>query len=136
MELVTSKMCMEKDLGVNHNLFGGNMMAWLDEAAAIFAHEKTHESYMVTVKFDALIFKSPVKERDIVKIFCGNEKVGNTSLTFDVEARIKGRVVCQTTCTFVATTSLGVKKFIGVNALASRFQSGISFPKRNYFSED
>jgi acyl-CoA hydrolase len=27
---VTSKLCMAKDLGVNGNLFGGNMMCWID----------------------------------------------------------------------------------------------------------
>jgi len=37
MELVTTKICMTLDIGVNNSLFGGNMMSLLDEAAAAYA---------------------------------------------------------------------------------------------------
>ncbi len=48
MELITTKVCMTKDLGVHGNLFGGIMLAWLDEAGAAFACEKAQSTHMVT----------------------------------------------------------------------------------------
>jgi acyl-CoA hydrolase len=40
MELVTTKICMALDIGVHGNMFGGNMMAFLDEVAGAYACQK------------------------------------------------------------------------------------------------
>ena len=46
---------MTKDVGINGNLFGGNMMAWLDESAAIYA--KMNASHDVTtLKISEILF--------------------------------------------------------------------------------
>ena len=109
--LVTRKMCMTKDIGCNGNLFGGNMMAWIDEAAAIFAHLETEEKTMVTVKFDELVFKHPVRVGDIITFECLNAELGKTSIKFDVlvinEAK---KVICSTKCVFVAVDENGNSK--------------------------
>ena len=69
MEHVTSHLCMTRDLGVGGNLFGGTMMAWMDEAAGIYAHVYTSEPRMVTLKYAELLFRYPVRERDRVEIY-------------------------------------------------------------------
>jgi acyl-CoA thioesterase YciA len=82
-----SKLCMTKDLGLHGNMFGGKMMALLDEVTSIFACEICDTPKMVTKKIEEVIFERPVKVGQIIKIYCGIEKIGNTSLTLNVEAR-------------------------------------------------
>lgn len=104
---VSTYLCMTKDIGVGGNLFGGTMMAWMDEAAGIFAHEHTGVVRMVTVKYTELVFKHPVRVGDIVCFYASNPRQGRTSLTFDLEGRVKTNIVVTTTCTFVAVDSGG-----------------------------
>jgi acyl-CoA thioesterase YciA len=46
-QLVTKKIVMAKDIGIHGNLFGGTLMAWLDEAAAAYATEYCYTPNMV-----------------------------------------------------------------------------------------
>ena len=110
MERVTSHICMTRDIGVGGNLFGGTMMAWMDEAAGIYAHVYTGAPRMVTLKFTEILFKHPVRERDRVDFYAGNPRIGRTSITFDVEGRVGDTVVFQTTGTFVAVDKKGRPK--------------------------
>ena len=87
MQLVTTHICMVKDIGVHGNLFGGIMMAWIDEAASAMAVSICHTPNMVTVKVDELVFKKKVKEGFVIRIYCEVGHMGNTSLTFKIEAR-------------------------------------------------
>ncbi|QSH41287.1 hotdog domain-containing protein [Lentisphaerota bacterium ZTH] len=104
---VTSKICMTKDLGTHGNLFGGNMLAWMDEAAAIYAMQVTKMPRIVSIKFAEIVFKQPVLEDDIICFFCEKPKKGNTSVTFDIFADVNGNEVFRTACTFVALDKYG-----------------------------
>lgn len=113
MELITTHICMAKDIGVHGNMFGGIMLAWIDEAASAMAIQVCRTPNMVTVKVDELIFKKKVKEGFLIKIYGEVTHVGNTSLTLNIEAR-KGSVysgeediVCHTTTTFVRIDEAG-----------------------------
>ncbi len=78
-------------------------MAWLDEAASIFAHQYTGEELMVTVKFGELEFHNPVWEGQIVDFYVSNPMIGKTSLRFDIEGYTAGdRLVARTSAVFVA----------------------------------
>ncbi len=87
MELITTHICMAKDLGVHGNLFGGIMMAWIDEAASSKAVSLCHTPNMVTIKVDELVFKKKVKEGYLIRIYGEVAHMGNTSVTFKIEAR-------------------------------------------------
>ncbi len=87
MKLITSHICMVRDIGVHGNLFGGIMMAWIDEAASAMAVSTCHTPNMVTVKVDELVFKKKVKEGFVIRIYGEVEHMGNTSVTFKIEAR-------------------------------------------------
>lgn len=87
MQLITTHICMAKDLGVHGNLFGGIMMAWIDEAASSMAVSLCYTPNMVTVKVDELVFKRKVKEGFLIRIYGEVIKIGNTSITFAIEAR-------------------------------------------------
>ena len=62
---------------------------------------------MVTVKISEVIFRKPVRPGQIIKIYGNLIKFGNTSVTFQLEARRHSpyngsqKVVCSTEMTFV-----------------------------------
>jgi acyl-CoA thioesterase YciA len=113
MEKLAIKLCMTKDIGVNGNLFGGNMLAWLDESAATWACSVCKNPNMVTVKIDELVFERPVKIGEQVIIFGVVRRVGKSSLTVYIEARKKDfysgeeQKVCSTIFTFVRVDGNG-----------------------------
>lgn len=113
MEKLAIKLCMTKDIGVNGNLFGGNMLAWLDESAATWACSVCKNPNMVTVKIDEMVFERPVKIGEQVIIFGVVRRVGKSSLTVYVEARKKDfysgeeQKVCSTIFTFVRVDGNG-----------------------------
>jgi acyl-CoA thioesterase YciA len=108
---ITSKICMTKDVGVNGNLFGGNMLAWMDEAAALYAMRMTGNQ-VVTLRYAESIFKRPVRSGDVIDFFCSNPRPGRTSLTFDISAEVRGEEYFRTECTFVAVDENCVKKAV------------------------
>lgn len=113
MEKLAIKLCMTKDIGVNGNLFGGNMLAWLDESAATWACSVCKNPNMVTVKIDEMVFERPVKIGEQVIIFGVVRRIGKSSLTVYVEARKKDfysgeeQKVCSTIFTFVRVDGNG-----------------------------
>ena len=114
MELITTHVCMVRDIGVHGNLFGGIMMAWIDEAASAMAASICHTPNMVTVKVDELVFKKKVKEGFQIRIYGEVARMGNTSVTFKIEARkvsvYNGEedVVVTTNTTFVRINEEGL----------------------------
>ena len=107
MELISTHVCMTKDVGVHGNLFGGVMLAWLDEAGAAYACQLCDNSTMVTKALTDVVFAMPVKPGHIVKIYGTPIKAGRTSATFKLEARRHSphagvqKIVCSTEMTFV-----------------------------------
>ena len=104
-----SRLCMKKDLGLNGNLFGGNLLSWADEFAAIYAREVTGEKYIVTYRFGEILFKHPVREGDLVRFFCQIYRKGETSVSFNIRATVNDNIVFETECTFVACDNTGRK---------------------------
>lgn len=87
MELITTHPIKKSDLGFHANLFGGKLLAWLDAAGAAYAMKVCDTPRMVTVMIDKCIFKKPAKEGQLIKIYGKVVNVGNTSITFYLEAR-------------------------------------------------
>jgi acyl-CoA thioesterase YciA len=113
MTRLAIKLCMTKDIGVHGNLFGGHMLAWLDEAAATWACSICRNPNMVTLKIDEMVFERPVKIGNQVNIYGRVEEVGRSSLKMYVEARTKNfytgeeRLVCSTIFLFVRIDESG-----------------------------
>lgn len=87
MELVTTYICKQFDIGIHNNVFGGKLMALIDDAAGSYAAQICDTPNMVTIKFDSLVFKKPVKVGSILKIYGKVEKFGSTSVDLYMEAR-------------------------------------------------
>jgi acyl-CoA thioesterase YciA len=107
MELITTKICMTSQIGVHGNLFGGEMLSILDESAAAYACQLCDTPRMVTVKIEEVVFKLPVKVGNILKIYGSVYKIGNTSITLNLEVRKHNvytgqqKLVCSTKVVFV-----------------------------------
>jgi acyl-CoA hydrolase len=72
------------DCNATENLFGGRLLAWIDESAAIYAGEIMSEPRIVTAHFGGLDFEKPTELRKIVRIYSKVLKEGNTSLRVKV----------------------------------------------------
>lgn len=71
---------------VNHygTLFGGFALQWMDQAAWLCATRFARKT-MVTIASDRVEFKRTVPEGTIVMLRAHIAKIGNTSVTVDVE---------------------------------------------------
>jgi len=87
MKLIGTKVCKKSDLGIHNNLFGGTMLSWIDEAAVAFCSEVCYTPNLVTLKLSEVIFKEPVKENNLIKLYGEVVSFGNTTVTLNVEAR-------------------------------------------------
>ena len=107
MDLISTHICKGKDIGVHGALFGGIMLAWLDEAGGAYAGQACDTPRMVTVKMAETVFLKPVRPGHIIKIYGTVKNVGNTSCTIKLEARRHSpyngvqKLVCETEITFV-----------------------------------
>jgi acyl-CoA thioesterase YciA len=113
MEFINQRICMGKDLGVHGNLFGGNMLSWIDEAAGTMAAAVCQSPNMVTVKIDEVVFRKAVKVGFLIKIYGKVVRMGTTSVTLKVDARKHNVItqeeilVCDTELTFVRIDEYG-----------------------------
>lgn len=98
---------MTRDIGIHGNLFGGEILSWIDSAAAAYATEKCYTPHVVTGTMEQVVFKSPVKVGEIIKIYGEIISIGNKSIKIKIEARNfspythEENTVCCTFVTFV-----------------------------------
>ncbi|MFZ5553963.1 MAG: acyl-CoA thioesterase [Bacteroidota bacterium] len=64
---VTTKVVLPNDTNQLGNLFGGQLLAWMDEIAAVSAHRHC-KRVCVTASITNVAFKTPVKLADIVTL--------------------------------------------------------------------
>jgi acyl-CoA hydrolase len=83
------KLVMHEDLNPAGRLFGGRLLQWVDEAAAMYAMCQLMSRRVVTLKFTESIFKEPVFLNDMLEFMCSVEKFGKTSLTINVSVERK-----------------------------------------------
>lgn len=88
MQLLTTRIVKRMDLGSHGNLFGGELLAWVDEAVAAYAMVILKNREMVTLSIDSLKFEREVKEGSLLQISAGLSKTGTTSATFQVEVNL------------------------------------------------
>jgi acyl-CoA thioesterase YciA len=87
MELITTYICKDFDIGIHNNMFGGKIMSLIDDAAASYASQLCDSPNMVTIKVDELVFKKAVKSGAILKVYGRVEHFGNSSVELYIEVR-------------------------------------------------
>lgn len=87
MEVLSMYPVKKSDLGFHGNLFGGQLLKWIDAAAAGYAMQLCDSPRMVTVSIDKCFFERPAKEGQLLKIYGNPAEIGTTSVTIYIEAR-------------------------------------------------
>lgn len=87
MRFHTRKWVKPEDLNPNGTLFGGKLLAWLDEELALYSIIQLENTRIVTKHMSEINFKSSAKQGDIIEIGIDVVKFGMSSLTLKCEAR-------------------------------------------------
>ncbi len=87
MRFHTRKWVKPEDLNPNATLFGGKLLAWIDEELALYAIIQLENYRIVTKHMSEINFKSSAKQGDIIEIGIDVVKFGKTSLTLTCEVR-------------------------------------------------
>ena len=87
MRFHTRKWIKPEDLNPNGTLFGGRLLEWIDEEAALYAVVQLENHHVVTKYITEIDFKSSAKEGNIIEIGIEVVKFGGASLTLRCEVR-------------------------------------------------
>lgn len=117
-ELVLKVIPMPADCNANGDIFGGWVMAQVDLAGAVLPARRVR-GRIATVAVNEFIFKQPVRVGDILSFYADITRVGNTSITVDVQVfaeRLRednaSLKVTQATLTYVAIDDSGKPRTI------------------------
>jgi acyl-CoA thioesterase YciA len=104
---------MPADANHNGDIFGGWIMAQVDVAGGTVAG-RVARGRVATVAVKSFVFKQPVQVGDILSLYADVVRIGNTSITVNVEVyaergRAEARIVkvTEATLTYVAIDSSG-----------------------------
>ena len=104
---------MPADANQHGDIFGGWIMAQVDLAGGVVASQRSR-GRVATVAVNSFLFKHPVFIGDVLSFYAEIVRVGNTSMTINVEvyaqrnpADIEVVKVTEATLTFVATGADG-----------------------------
>ncbi|MBS7786870.1 acyl-CoA thioesterase [Flavobacterium sp. CYK-55] len=87
MRFHTRKWVKPEDLNPNATLFGGRLLAWIDEEIALYSVVQLENSRVVTKHMSEINFRSSARQGDIVEIGIDVVKFGTSSLTLRCEVR-------------------------------------------------
>jgi len=89
MRFHTRKWVKPEDLNPNGTLFGGRLLEWIDEEAALYSIIQLENQKTVTKFISEIDFQSSAVQGDIIEIGIEVVKFGKASLTLKCEVRNK-----------------------------------------------
>jgi acyl-CoA hydrolase len=89
MEYKTRKLIRPEDLNSRGTVFGGTILKWIDEEAAIYAMCQLKTKNIVTKLISEINFMSPGYQGDVIEIGVDVVSIGRTSITLAVDVRNK-----------------------------------------------
>ena len=111
--MASQSIVMYPHLSRVDRLFGGQLLAWIDEGCAMTAMKLMGTHRIVTKKMSEVIFEAPGMLGDIIEIWNKPTREGRSSLTMACQAvvvreRTAGRsVICRCDIVFVALDDHG-----------------------------
>ncbi len=81
MYFKSRRLVKPEDLNCRRTLFGGRLLQWIDEEAAIFAICQLETENIVTKLMSEVNFVSPAFNGDVVEIGLEVVRIGRTSIT-------------------------------------------------------
>lgn len=127
MNFHTRKWVKPEDLNPNQTLFGGRLLQWIDEEAALYAVIQLNNTHIVTKFISEINFISAPKQGDIIEIGILATAFGRTSITLRCEVRNK----------MTRDPILSIEKLIFVNLdehgkPKPHGKTGVTFVKDNF----
>lgn len=89
MRFHTRKWVKPEDLNPNGTLFGGRLLEWIDEEAALYAIIQLENPKTVTKFISEINFRSSARKGDIIEIGLEAVQFGSASITLACEVRNK-----------------------------------------------
>lgn len=89
MKFHSRKWVKPEDLNPNGTLFGGRLLEWIDEEAALYSIIQLENQKVVTKYMSEIDFISSAKQGDIVEIGIEVIKFGKASIVLSSEVRNK-----------------------------------------------
>lgn len=87
MHFRTRKWVKPEDLNPNGTLFGGSLLRWIDEEAAVYVITQLDNPRVVTKYMSEINFVSSARQGDIIELGIGATQFGRTSITLRCEVR-------------------------------------------------
>jgi acyl-CoA hydrolase len=106
MRFHTRKWVKPEDLNPNGTLFGGKLLAWIDEELALYTIIQLENTKIVTKYMSEINFKSSARQGDIIEIGIDVVRFGTTSLTLICEVR--NMMTRETIITIESTTMVNL----------------------------
>ena len=109
----THRLVLPGDLNQYGYLFGGRLLAWIDEASWIAASLDYPHCQFVTVAMATVEFHHSVRDGTILRISCERLREGNTSVTYEVtviDEKAGPHPIFSTRVTFVSVDDAGRKR--------------------------
>jgi len=96
MRFLSRRLVLPSDLNYSNSLFGGRVLQWIDEEAAIYAICQLDTTSLVTKHISEVSFESPALQGDVVEFGLETKKVGKTSITLSCLVRNKAtkKTIC------------------------------------------
>ena len=120
MRFHTRKWVKPEDLNPNGTLFGGKLLAWIDEELALYSIIQLDNSRIVTKHMSEINFRSSANQGDIVEIGIDVVRFGTTSITLRCEVRnimTRETIITIDTITMVSLDAEGRTKPHGKTAI-------------------
>lgn len=106
MQYYSRKLIKPGDLNSHGTLFGGTLLSWIDEEAAIFANcQLEGRSRLVTKFMSEINFVSSAANGDIIEVGMETTRYGNSSITVRCNVRNK----------FTKASIITIEKIVFVN---------------------
>lgn len=97
MRFHTRKWIKPEDLNPNGTLFGGRLLEWIDEEAALYSIIQLENPKVVTKYMSEINFTASANPGDIVEIGLEVNKFGRTSI--DLKCEVRNKMTRQTIIT-------------------------------------
>lgn len=120
MNYQTRKWVRPEDLNANGTLFGGKLLSWIDDEAALYSIIILKNNRIVTKFMSEINFMSSARQGDIIEIGLDIVKFGKTSITMRCEVRnvmTKAVIITVDAITMVNLDSFGQPAIHGKTAL-------------------
>ncbi|MCX8229402.1 MAG: acyl-CoA thioesterase [Planctomycetota bacterium] len=92
-ELALRTILLPRDTNASGSIFGGVILSHIDIAGAVPAKRLAPSRQFVTIAMNEVVFHEPVFVGDIISFYASVKKVGNTSITVEVDVIVERKDV-------------------------------------------